>query len=61
MKKSVSKTHCTSKRVIYFNNCDFVDGPAVEAGLREEDIIERLNGKDVTSFSADVVAATIRY
>ena len=38
-----------------------VDGPAVEAGLREDDVIEKLNGKDVQFSSADVVAATIRH
>ena len=39
----------------------YLDGPAVEAGLRKEDVIEKLNGKDVQFSSADVVAAAIRY
>ncbi len=38
----------------------FLDGPAAEAGLRENDVLERLNGRDVQYSPADVVAMTIR-
>ena len=40
---------------------DFLDGAAVEAGLRQNDEIETLNGNDVHFSSAEVVAAMIKY
>ncbi len=37
------------------------DGPAAEAGLRENDVLDKLNGRDVQYSPADVVAMAIRW